>query len=372
MNLTHKTYIISDRFYPVIGGAENQAFLLAKGFNQKSMDTEVITFSKKFNDKKNIKGIVVNYLNSFTLKKNGFTSIFTIPIMIYFSNKMISSGSYIIIRGSFNWAFAISLLSIIKKIHLIFVVETNDYYKINNKKLLLNYFKYLRMKIINADHFVAVSKFIYNDLRSFYRLSNVNLIHNGINNTDINHMNNIPENIGLKFLFIGNVTYQKGLSYLIKYWNYIEKDFPEFQLSIIGEYRKNDPFFIKLNRIISTESIKNVFFLGQVKNASELMRNHDIYITLSKDEASPITIIEAMSYGLPIIYSNIPGHKDFFNGKYISLEVDLNELSESYLRMKKIFTKKDELRNIGKIMYQTYSKNYTLEKTISNYFTLLK
>ncbi|HDL9413080.1 TPA: glycosyltransferase, partial [Staphylococcus aureus] len=50
-----------------------------------------------------------------------------------------------------------------------------------------------------------------------------------------------------------------------------------------------------------------VTFLGNVINASHLLSQYDTFILISKHEGLPISIIEAMATGLPVIASHVGG-----------------------------------------------------------------
>ncbi|HEI3019796.1 TPA: glycosyltransferase, partial [Staphylococcus aureus] len=51
----------------------------------------------------------------------------------------------------------------------------------------------------------------------------------------------------------------------------------------------------------------DVTFLGNVINASHLLSQYDTFILISKHEGLPISIIEAMATGLPVIASHVGG-----------------------------------------------------------------
>lgn len=60
----------------------------------------------------------------------------------------------------------------------------------------------------------------------------------------------------------------------------------------------------------------NVFFEGNIANAAVLCKNIDLFILTSGYEGLPVSIIEAMSFGKPIVASNVGGISEIvLNGK---------------------------------------------------------
>lgn len=107
---------------------------------------------------------------------------------------------------------------------------------------------------------------------------------------------------------IANLYKTKGLEYLIEavkiLMNELRATSYELRAIIIGEgtERKN------LENLIKKYNLeKNIFLLGNIKNAAELLPALDIYICSSVKEGFPYSILEAMSAGLPIVSTNVGG-----------------------------------------------------------------
>ena len=369
----NKIFSITDRYYPTIGGAEKQAQMMCEGFVEHGVDVEVITLSKVRNDNNIIKKININRIFSRTLKPKGFSSVFTIPTMIVHSFKMVGHDSNVFVRGSFNWALAVTFLTLFKKINFIFIIESGDYRSIINNKFF-SLLKLFRIKLIKPNCFIAVSKFIQDDLRKFYPGITTHLIHNSvveINNNVIQGKSEIVDADSLKFIFLGTVTEQKGLLHLIHFWTLVERKFPSFELNIVGHYDAKNPFFQLLKNEVTSRRLKNIKFHGQKKNVNNLLLHSNIYISLSLTEACPVSFSEAMSYKLPIIYSNIPGHKDFFINTKNELEVDLNDIENSFSKIMPVLDDKDRLNAIGRSLYLNFKSNYSYDKTLAQYYSLL-
>lgn len=128
----------------------------------------------------------------------------------------------------------------------------------------------------------------------------------------------------------------------------------------IGKYEQ------ELKRKVREERIDNVIFLGEIEGFSEYYE-YDIFILISESEGLPMSAIEAMSNGLPLVISNVGGcctliHKngELVDNNIISIQngikntiLKINDYSNSSLIY---FDEKFSLENTIKI-YLDYYKN---------------
>jgi glycosyltransferase involved in cell wall biosynthesis len=109
----------------------------------------------------------------------------------------------------------------------------------------------------------------------------------------------------LRLLFVGACTKVKGLEYLIE--ALILKRSMDFKLYIAGEYNVRNSYYKRIKKTIEKGRITDkVEFLGfvQAGGLSEIYRNSSVYILPSLSEGYGISLVEALSFGLPIIASN--------------------------------------------------------------------
>ncbi len=103
-------------------------------------------------------------------------------------------------------------------------------------------------------------------------------------------------------LYIGRISYEKGLSTLIEAWANI----PNAKLVIAGD----GPLRTEKEKIVKDLNLKNIIFLGNVPSLKipDIIRNASFLITPSEwYENYPYSIMEAFSQGKPVIGSRIGG-----------------------------------------------------------------
>lgn len=144
-------------------------------------------------------------------------------------------------------------------------------------------------------------------------------------------------NYPIRLLFVGRLSKVKGIENIIKTALKMDNSI----LKIVGDGEE-----LNYLKTISNNSDR-IEFIGSVKpnEVKEYMKNSDILIMNSLIEGKPMTIIEAMSYGLPIVTTNVGGIGEIVNN-HIDSEVTNGTVD-------------DILNCINKISmnYNDYSKN---------------
>lgn len=135
--------------------------------------------------------------------------------------------------------------------------------------------------------------------------------------------NNISQSV--IFNFVGRVSPEKNLPMLFYALSVIDKTYSNWFLNIWGNM-SNKKFILMLNQIIEKIGIQNkVLFRGFTTDKTKLYSNCSYVILPSVIEGSSYTVIESLSYGVPIIACSNVGDNDCQikhgeNGYLINLE----------------------------------------------------
>lgn len=104
-----------------------------------------------------------------------------------------------------------------------------------------------------------------------------------------------------KVIAVGSHSYNKGYDLLLKIWQKVETDFPDWQLDIYGKY-KEDTF----QNLAKTLNLKKVYFHPPVSKIEEKYLESSVFVLPSRSEGFGMVIIEAMSCGLPVVSFDCP------------------------------------------------------------------
>jgi len=121
----------------------------------------------------------------------------------------------------------------------------------------------------------------------------------------------LPPNVKISsdkpvLLFVGNLVFQKGVKYLLEAKKLMKTG---AELVIVGD----GPLRQDLEMKVRDGKISNVIFTGARRDVDEIMPSADVFVLPSISEGFPITILEAMASGLPVVATNVGGISEVMN-----------------------------------------------------------
>ena len=99
-------------------------------------------------------------------------------------------------------------------------------------------------------------------------------------------------------LSVGRFHHQKGFDLLLDAFGGIADEFPDWDLCILGDGPLLEQFQ-KQKHQLRTKS--QIFYPGRVGNLTDWYTRADIFVLPSRFEGFPNALVEAMSYGLPVV-----------------------------------------------------------------------
>lgn len=252
----------------------------------------------------------------------------------------------------------------------------NDYLNIDSFKNKENYSSY--------DKILCVSDFISNRVRAVGNTNDnkVFTLYNGIDlerfynnlksNDDIFTKYKIEKN-KFNIIYSGRVCPEKGVENLIDAFNMINDS--TLQLIIFGGYNygtsKDNDFTTNLKKK-SLE--KNVVFTGYVNydDINYLYAIADLGVIPSiVNEACPLTAIEMMASGIPVICTNSGGLPELIDDK-CGIIVDRTNLTQNLNQaIKKLYDNKELLENYSQNA-KIRSQNFSREQYVANFWKYLE
>jgi glycosyltransferase involved in cell wall biosynthesis len=103
-------------------------------------------------------------------------------------------------------------------------------------------------------------------------------------------------------LSVGRLTVAKGFPDLLDAFSIVRAQFPEAALVIAGGGTLMDDVRLQIDRLGLQEQ---VFLLGRRNDVPRLLASADIYVNSSHWEGTPVSVLEAMSAGLPIVATKV-------------------------------------------------------------------
>ena len=241
------------------------------------------------------------------------------------------------------------------------------------------------LSLITAKH-IFVSAGEKNRARKIKFLDDHNstVIHNGVDCEYIQNIstakNKIFESIGCddwkhnKILgTISRISPEKGIHNLISSFSKVIQKVPDLRLIIVGGYpEEHKNYYLKIINFIKKEDLtEHVRILGYRKDALEILKCMDFYISPSLSEGLPISILEAISSRIPIAATEIAGNKDILRNSAFGILVEPNSpecLSLGIIRITQLT--QIELNILTRNAYNRIKKHFSIEEMTDKTFLL--
>ena len=230
-------------------------------------------------------------------------------------------------------------------------------------------------KMINSFYFklgwsvpVALSPQVQETIVEFYgmKVRQVPVIYNGVDLSRCIPKTNYQAADMLKLVHIGRFNEQKNHRRLLDAFRLLVQAFPNTQLQLLGDGELMD----EIRQYARDLELENkVSFLGSQSNVYPYLHNADVFVLPSDYEGMPMTIIEAMGTGLPIVATAVGGVPDMLSDGQSGLLTECTPeavyqacvklAAEETLRKDLgIRAKQDSLRFSAQYMAQQYLKEY--------------
>ncbi|WP_116186103.1 glycosyltransferase family 4 protein [Pectobacterium aquaticum] len=196
------------------------------------------------------------------------------------------------------------------------------------------------------------------------------VIHNGIPEKKIirGKSNN---NFIVKIVSIARFSKQKDHTTLLKALKLLNRD--DYHLDLLG----TGPLLDEMKRMASELNLNDrVSFLGERRDIENILSQEDIFVLSSNWEGLPLSLLEAMREGLPIVASDVGGIsecvKESFNG-YLTKRGDPEDLAD---KITMLLDDKELRLRMGKIGREIFENDFNFdvmyEKTMVVYRNLIE
>ena len=167
-----------------------------------------------------------------------------------------------------------------------------------------------------ADEVIVISDVIRNLIkRKYNRTSHVHLIYNGVSQPEIcdypEYFNELGIEKGKYILGMCRFVPEKNLHHLVEAFTKIKNrdEVEDIKLVLAGDTDFEDDYSRSLREMASKKGVVLTGFI-KGKKLHSLLTNCLCYCLPSSHEGLPIALLEAMSYGVKVIVSDIPANKE--------------------------------------------------------------
>lgn len=142
----------------------------------------------------------------------------------------------------------------------------------------------------------------------------------------------------IRVISVGTLYWIKNQLMTVRVISAIHKLGYKIELTLLGD--GEDRSKIK-SEIEKDEAEEYIFLLGIKDNVEDYLKKSDIYISASRTEGLPLSILEAMACGLPIIATNAGGTKDIVHNKENGFIIEIDDEDGLKSALLKLIQNKD-------------------------------
>lgn len=310
-----KIAIFTETFFPHTNGVLTAILNLSKGLADKGHKVYIITPKFKGGKELNYPNITVRYIkgiNAFIYEDIKLVSPISLRTLNFLKKEKID-----IIHFMSPWTTGNKAIFIARILNVPLVGTFHTFIgdSENLKHVHLNYpfikkhvWKYINSYYNKCDLVSCPSDFSKQELIRNNCKAKITVISNGIEipKTDIKKANKRKEKYrgSPLLLFVGRISYEKNLEHLIDCFKLILIKKPKCKLMLIGDGPLDE---IIKQKIKSERLEKNILQLGKISHDKLIKEGYyksaDLFVSVSKTENCPLTILEAQINGLiPVVY----------------------------------------------------------------------
>ena len=257
----------------------------------------------------------------------------------------------------------------------IYVYWAIHYTKPSTKRSLKLHKLLSRFLKLFKNNFIAIHKSQIQYYKQTYgfKKKDFNLIYNGVNTDKFRPSNrklNKTHSDAFYIVHVASIKPLKDQTTLLKAVNYLNKSVGKWKLYIAGEDRASMLHELK-NYVIENKIEDKVYFLGNTENIASLLTNSDVFVLTSTTEALPVSIMEAMACGLPIISTDVGGCSELVADGENGFLTEVKDFEGIGKKLKELYSDDEMKKKMGEESRNRAIKFFSEEKMINGYLTIV-
>lgn len=239
-----------------------------------------------------------------------------------------------------------------------------------NKDVLKSYVKYSGDKVYSiADKVIAVSDSLKSMLNKHFHVDALvvhNLVGEGFD------YNPTSQRSTFNFVTVGSLFHVKGYDILIDAFAKIASVNNNFRLTIVGDGNQRP----LLQQLITKHNLQSMVSLVGRKSRAEvadILLNSDVYVSSSRNENFSVSVLEALSIGLPVVATICGGIRECINdsnGLLVPTE-NVDRLSDAMLKISQNISNYNR-ESIARDFENRFSTTSIVNNLVSIFETIIK
>ncbi|MFH1427383.1 MAG: glycosyltransferase family 4 protein [Patescibacteria group bacterium] len=166
------------------------------------------------------------------------------------------------------------------------------------------------------------------------------------------------------FLTVGRLVEVKNIGMQLRAFKNLDFRFKNLELQIIGSGKEERNLKLEITNLGLEEKVK---FFGWQNDLSKFYNQADVFVLTSNYEGWGLAVIEAASYGLPIIMTDVGCAGEVIKNNESGIVIPVGDIQALEKAMIKLINNKDLRLRLGDAAKQAVKKLPSLEETLKLY-----
>lgn len=226
----------------------------------------------------------------------------------------------------------------------------------------------MRESIIESAYFAAISSDIYKSLLlNGIPKDRIFMVPNGV---QLPSLENCVVSENFDILFVGNFNQGriKGLDVLIKAVPAVLQKYPALRLFVLGKGDASP--YLKLMQELQIPP-HTIEFMGRL-DPKKYYSNCAIFVLPSRSEGMSNALLEAMSYGMTCVSTNVSGSNDLIINQRNGLLIEPDNISQLENALLFLFADREQALLFGRNARETIVTNFQMDKAATQYANIYK
>ncbi|MBE2199750.1 MAG: glycosyltransferase family 4 protein [Anaerolinea sp.] len=173
-------------------------------------------------------------------------------------------------------------------------------------------------------------------------------------------------------IYTGRLVSYKGLPLLLKVWNDLRRKHEQAYLLLVGTGGLDiHNCEAELKAYVQTNKLtERVFFTGSVQNVEEYVQASDIFVLPTEDDAFPSSLVEGMACGLTAVTTPVGAIKTIITHQQNGIMVRPGDFRQLYDALDLLLTDDALAARLGQAGWQTVQNCYAAEIVNQQYIRL--
>jgi glycosyltransferase involved in cell wall biosynthesis len=190
-------------------------------------------------------------------------------------------------------------------------------------------------------------------------------IYNGASPADVRAVPRTKR--GFTLLYVGRLAPLKDHATLLRAVALIRRHHPDVQLWIVGD----GPLQLSLRKLTyELGLVDSVTFFGEQADVSPFMLAADLFVSSSVTEGLPVSLLEAMSVGLPALVTDVGGMGEIARLSGAVTLVPSSDPQSMASALSDAIARRQELPKMGQMASYCYEQYFRPERMLDDYISL--